>query len=136
MKERHLSFYYLDGNHIPEYREKIIRYLETKEEDIEKLSFPYVWVNLHSPSKRENPRPTGHIFIQDMNDNEGQFEEICKFVLSKERRFIPVEVDCRFKKDYKMIESILRENYGEKGRLTNGFLGLCALFGTKRIKRR
>ena len=89
MKERHLSFYYLDGNHVPEHREKVIGYLETKEEDIEKLSLPSVWVN-----------------------------------------------DCRFKEDYKMIEGILKENYGEKGKLTNGFLGICVLFGTKRIKRK
>jgi hypothetical protein len=135
MKERHLSFYYLDGNHISEYREKIIRYLETKEEDIERLSLPSVWISLHSPSKRENPRPTGNIFIQDMNDKDNKFEELCKYILSRNRQFIPVEVDCRFKKDYKMIVSILKENYGEKGRLTNGFLGLCVLFGTKRIKR-
>jgi hypothetical protein len=135
MRERHLSFFYLNGNHVPEHREDVVRYLEEKEKDIVNIGFSQLWIDLHNSSSRENPRPTGHLYIQDIEDNEKKFEEVCKYVLSKDRKFIPVAVDCRFKEDYKMIESILKENYGEKGRLTNGLLWL-GVFGPKNINGR
>ena len=70
--------------------------------------------------------------MEDLN----KFEEVCKYVLSRNRKFIPVEVSCENKRDYNMIEKILRENYGEQSKLTNGFLGIGKLMNIKNIKGR
>ena len=78
----------------------------------------------------------GNLYICDLQDSTNKFEEVCKYVLSKDREFIPTTVACSDKKDYGVIERILKENYGDKGRLTNGFLGLSGLVGMKRIKRK
>jgi hypothetical protein len=134
-ERRNINFFYLDINHVEDYKLSVKNYLSNISEEVEHIGEPYVTVDFYDFRPKIRRKPTGHLFIYDIEDNYNKLEEICKYVLSKERKFIPVEVDCSNKKDYPIIEKILKENYGEKGRLTNGFLGLSALFGMRRIKR-
>lgn len=133
-KSRNLSFFYLSETHIEVYREYVLDFLENNHEDFERVGFPEVIVEFYNFQIRKDNRLDGHVYIQDLEDKINKFEEVCNYILSKKRNFIPVCVSCKNKKDYGMIEKILKENYGEKGKLTNGFLGIPGLFNQKNIK--
>jgi hypothetical protein len=133
---RNLSFFYLNENHVEEYKESVKNYLKEISEKVENIGEPYVAIDFYDSKPKTRARPTGHLFIYDIQDDLNKLEEICNFVLSNERKFIPIEVDCSKKEDYGMIENILKKNYGDKGRLTNGFLGISGLFGMKSIKKK
>lgn len=135
-ERRNINFFYLDTSHVEEYKKSVKNYLSSISEEVENLGFPFVTVDFYDFRPKIRRKPTGHLFIYDIEDNYNKLEEICKFVLSNERKYIPVEVACSDKKDFQVIEKILKENYAEKGRLTNGFLGLSALFGMRRIKKK
>jgi hypothetical protein len=133
--KRNLSFHYLSENHVENYRRIVREYLRNLSDEIEKMGEPYLIVDSYGFEPRIKNNITEQIFIYDVEDNLNRFEQVCKHILSKDRRFIPIEVACSNKEDYGMIEKILKENYGEKGKLTNGFLGLSKLNGMRSIKR-
>lgn len=133
---RNISFFYFDYNPAEEHKESVRNYLKDISEEVEKIGEPYVAIDFYGAVPKHRIKPTGHLFIYDIQDDLNKLEEICKFILSKDRKYIPVEVDCNNKKDYNVIEQILKENYGDKGRLTNGFLGISGLFGMKKIKKK
>lgn len=135
MKERTASFFYLNENHVPNYRKKVIEYLKENEYKFKNIGEPHVVVELHDFGRKENPDPSGHLYLHELEQDSVRFDEVCKYTLSKDRRFIPVSVICKDRKNYGLIKKILKENYGEKGKLTNGLLGLGAIFNIKTIKR-
>ena len=136
MNERQVSFWYFKNNHVEGYKKSVLNYLKGNVQNFEKEGSFQLIVDFYNCNKRENPDPTGHLYVRDLEDKENKFESFCEYVLSKDRRFIPVEVSCRNKKDYGMIERILKENYGDKGKLTNGLLGIGFLGNVKSIKGR
>ncbi len=136
MNQRNISFWYFRDSHVQAYKENVLNYLKENSRDFEKVGFPYIIIDFHNMNKRKNPDPTNHLFLHDLREDSNKLEEVCGYVLSKDRRFIPLSVSCSDKKDYNMIENILKENYGEKGRLNNGFLGIGWLGNIKNIKGR
>jgi hypothetical protein len=135
MKFRDASFFYLTGSFVSDYRKRIVDYLKEKEEDLKDIGMPQLIVDLHDGNIRENRDPTGHLYIHDIENNSNKFEDICNYILSKERKFIPLVVACRDKQDYSLIEKVLKDNYGDKGKLTTGMLGIGLLVNERRIKR-
>jgi hypothetical protein len=49
-------------------------------------------------------------------------EEVCKFILSRERTFSPNFVTCIPREKYNFVEKILKEERGEDSRLNKGLL--------------
>jgi hypothetical protein len=135
MDFRSLSFFYLKDNYLEEYKNSIRESLKLYEEGSKGIAFPQVIVEFNGFNGNRDPNSTGHLFLYEVDKSSNKFEEVCKYILSKDRKHIPISVMCKDKKDFGMIENILRENYGEKGRLTNGFLGMGLLFKEKTIKR-
>jgi hypothetical protein len=119
--ERNLSFYYLNENSTDEYKSKIKIYLSKKAKEIEKIGKPGVIVELYDFNRIKNKNPTGHIYLLDIENNANNFEEICNYILSKNRKFIPQGVKCGIKEDYDMIKDILKENYDKDVKLRNYF---------------
>ena len=135
MEGRSISFFYASKSPIPKYKKSIINYLKESEEAIKQVGEPQIIVELHDFDKRFYPEPNGNIYVSDLGNNPGKFTDVCEYILSKDRKFIPLAVSCKDKKDYGMIEKILKENYYDKGKLTNGLFGIGALFNQKIIKR-
>lgn len=135
MDFRSLSFFYIKDNHLEEYKNSIKESLKLYEDDSKKIAFPQVIIEFNDFNGKRDSNSTGHVFLCEIDKSSNKFEEVCKYILSKERKYIPISVMCKDKKDFGMVENILRENYGEKGRLTNGFLGIGLLFKEKTIKR-
>lgn len=120
-ERRNLSFWYLSEFNTPEYRKNVRNYLKEKEGDLERIGFGHLIIDLYDFNRIENKLPTGHIYLLDLEDKENKFEEFCRYILSKDRRIIPEGIKCKNKEDYGMIEKILKENYGERGKLKNPF---------------
>lgn len=118
--KRNASFWYFNTSHIPQYKQKVKNYLQNLEESL-MLEFPYLLIDLHDMNKRENKEPTGHLFAIELPEVTSQMENLYKFILSKDRRIRPLEVKCSKKEDYQLIERILKDNYGDKGKLKNYF---------------
>lgn len=137
MSWRDMSLFYLRESFTGEYKSIILNYLKENELKFKYLGEPEIVVELHNFDRIENPNPNGHLYIFDREGkNPSKVEEVCRYVLSKDRKFIPLDVTCREKNDYILIENTLKENYGKKGRLTMGPLGLGGLFNQRGIKRK
>jgi hypothetical protein len=87
---RRLSFFYTNESQIQDYRKSIVDYLKRNENAFKEIGEPRVIIEFHDFDKRENPNPSGHLYIQDLEDNSNQFERVCRYVLSKNRKFIPL----------------------------------------------
>ncbi|MGY4884544.1 MAG: hypothetical protein ACP5NZ_03115 [Nanobdellota archaeon] len=136
MEGRRTNFFYLKESFVEDYRNKVLRYLRENEYIFNEMEDPRVVVELHNFNRKEHPHPNGHLYIHELEEGSDKFEEILKYVLSKDRAFIPVSVICEPRTDYGLIKKILKENYGKRGRLTNGLLGLGGVFNVKTIKRK
>jgi len=117
--QRNVNFWYFDSKHTEEYKEKVINYLKSKEEELSFKNFSALIINLHGMNKRENPNPTGHIFATELPGEKKQLRGLYDFLLSKDRMIKPLGVLCNKKADYQLIKDILKENYGEEGKLVN-----------------
>jgi hypothetical protein len=120
-KRRNLSFWYIQENNIQTYKTECINYLEKLSKEIKGQGLTKLIINFYDLKKESRDNINGHVYIHDLEDNEKQFEKACKYLLSKERKFMPTEVKCKNKKDYKMIKEILEENYGKEASLKNNF---------------
>lgn len=118
---RNLSFWYLSEMSTKDYRQKIKNYLLEEEKNIDEAGFGYLIVDLFNFNRYKNKIPSGHVFVLELETKENKFEKLCRYILSKDRKFLPTEVKCSKKEDYKMIENILKENYGKDGNLKNYF---------------
>jgi hypothetical protein len=119
-KQRRANFWYFKQNHIPSYKKKVKDYLSNLEDTLEK-EFPRLFIDLYDMDKRENKEPTGHLFAVELPDELKQLGSLYDFILSKDRMIKPIEVSCNKKEDYALIEQILKENYGNEGKLKNYF---------------
>lgn len=134
--KRNISFWYFSENHVEAYKKSVLQYLENYLNEFEKISSLSIVMDFHNGDKIKNKSPTNHLFLCDLGEDSNKLEEVCKYVLSRDRSFVPLSVSCHNKADYEMVEKILRENYGEEGKLTNGFLGIGRLTNLKNIKGR
>mgnify|MGYP000208594942 CR=1 FL=1 len=120
--KRNVSFFYIGLNDSDEYRETINKYLEEKEKEFNDVGGLGVIVMAHNfDNFNNNQNLSGHLYVQEIEKNPEEFEEVCDYVLSKERKFIPKAVKCNINEDYSMIEDILKKNYGENAGLKNNF---------------
>lgn len=119
-KKRNASFWYFNSNHIPSYKAKVENYLQNLEESLIN-EFPYLLIDLYDLNKRENKKPTGHLFAIELPEGISQMENLYHFLLSKERLIKPLGVICSKKEDYSLIDEILKKNYDKEGKLKNYF---------------
>jgi hypothetical protein len=120
-QKRNLSVWYINASDAPNYKNEIGNFLKEEENNIKKIGLGKIIIDLFYRNKREDTNPTGHMRILDLEDDANRFKEVCKYILSKDRRFIPKEVKCKNREDYKMIEEILEENYKGNIILKNNF---------------
>lgn len=133
---RDASFFYLKDNLSEEYKKEIINYLEESEFYLKEIGSPEIRINLFDVKKIDNPNPTGHLYLHDFDGNNlAKFGQVCKYVLSKDRKFIPSVVMCHQKSNYNLIERILKDNFGDQARLTKGFLWAGFLKNYRMIKK-
>ena len=133
---KNASFFYVGNNFTSEYRNKLLKYLGTHYEDFVKVGEFKMIIDFHNLGRSIDENLDGHLFVQNLEASPEKFEEFYNYVLSKDRQFIPVVVFCSDKKDYSVIENVLKKHYGEKAKLTNDILGIGRLFNHKKIKAR
>lgn len=120
---RDFSFSYFGQAHSDSYKNQVIDYLDKNASHIKKMGGSSLIIEMYD-FNAENKKPTGQIFISEANarKNPKKLEDICKYLLSNEREFIPDAVNASKMEDYNLIKNILEENYGGRGRLKNEFL--------------
>ncbi|MCK4552682.1 hypothetical protein KAT80_00570 [Candidatus Pacearchaeota archaeon] len=131
-----INFWYLNQNHTIDYKEQVVNWLYEHFEDFRDVAKPSLWVDFYDFKPNHKSNITGHVFVSELEEDSKKLQTFYNYVLSKERTFIPIGIACTDKQDYSLIEEILKQNYGRKGKLTNDFLGIGKLFNQKTIKGR
>ncbi len=130
MKSHYISLHYWDENHIKKHKKKVGRYLDFIQGKTKGLFLKNVYVFFNDKIAGLS---NGHVFVSNIAKSGDGLEDVLKYLLSKDRSHIPITISCHKEED-SLIKKILKENYGSKGKLTNGFLGMGKLSNQKTIK--
>lgn len=130
MKSNYISFWYLHHNHLQDYKQKVLRDLKKNENKFQNFGDPEIIVDLYNMDKLHQKEVTDHLFISTLNKD---LISMCEYILSKDRFYLPVSVSCESKKDYSVLDTILKKNFGEKSKLSNCLFGIGFFINIKSI---
>lgn len=131
MGSNYISLHYWDQSHNKEHKEKVGAYLNFLCGATKGLFLKNIYVFFNDKIAGLS---NSHVFVSNLEKLDDGFEDVLKYFLSKDKRYIPITISCSRKKDYGLIEKILKKNYGNKGKMTNSFLEIEKLFNQKTIR--
>jgi hypothetical protein len=120
-KKRMVSFYYFGEKDFFEYQNHVSNFLIEKKNDFLRFASNEVFLYFGGLEKKPSIRSNGLVMLIDIEDSNNNFERTCKHLLSKNHPFIPKSVFCKFKEDYDLVETILKEEYSNDALLKKLF---------------
>lgn len=126
-KNIHISFFYFDKDHSEEFKNIRKYYLNKLKENIhDKLKLQKTTlINFHEVGGFSD----GFVSIFDRSNSYEKIYSTVDYILSRGDSYLPVVMLGHNKTEFSMIESILKNHYGDHVKLNYGWFGIGKLFG-------
>lgn len=125
-----VSLHYWDSNHVDSFKKNKKRYLSNLESAFSDVSLG----NLFLDFNKVEGEYTGHVFFIDSENSYHRIYSAVDYALSRGADNLPTWISINKKKDFSIIEDILKFHYNDDVKLNYGLFNIGKIMNEAKFK--